>query len=89
MPLDYPYDEDATTDFDLWLEGEAPCDRAEAINLRDAVRSEVDIGRYNVDRESDLLVVQGFGFEKLIIANNDAKDLFLQIVHQRYIARRR
>ena len=26
MPLEYPYDEDATTDFDLWLEGEAPSD---------------------------------------------------------------
>ena len=89
MPLDYPYDEDATTDFDLWLEGGAPRDRTEAIELRRAVRSEMDIGRYEVDRESDFLVVQGLGFQKLIIASDDAKQLFLQIIHQRYIARHR
>jgi hypothetical protein len=55
--LDYPYDDDATTDFELWLEGEAPRDLAEAVS------------------------------EKLIIASDEAKWLFLQIVHQQYIVK--
>jgi hypothetical protein len=85
--LDYPYDDDATTDFELWLEGEAPRDLAEAVELREAVRTEEDCGRYMAGRDGDLLVVTGSGSEKLIIASDEAKWLFLQIVHQQYIVK--
>ncbi len=89
MPLEYPFDEDATTDFESWLEGEAPRDLKEAIDLRDAVRHEQDQGRYTAERDYEFLIIEGSGPEKLLITSSDAKTLFLQIVHQQYIAPRR
>ncbi len=85
MPLERPYDDDATTDFEFWLKDEAPRDLKEAIDLRDAVRHEQDQGRYTAERDYEFLIIEGSEPEKLIIASSDAKTLFLQIVHQQYI----
>ena len=74
-------------DFDYWLESEGPID--DAIDLRNAIRSEESVGRYTVDREDCGLVVQGESPIKLILASDEAKNYFLQIIHQKYIAKRR
>jgi hypothetical protein len=75
-----------TTNFESWLDQADPDTTETIYGLYEAVSSETTNGIWNVSKRGNNIIVQvGNAKDALIIASSEAKNVFLNLVRERYM----